>query len=106
MAYVEDSIAAAPAGLEPDTQAPETTITKRPKDKTKKKTATFEFTSSEQGSSFLCTLDAKQEFKPCTSPLTVKVKTGKHTFQVQATDPAGNTDPVPASDEWKWKKKH
>ena len=88
----------------PDTASPDTAITKRPKDRTKKKPATFEFTSSEPGSSFHCVLDGKQEFRPCTSPLTVKVKRGKHTFQVQATDSAGNTDPVPASDEWKRKK--
>jgi hypothetical protein len=35
----------------------------------------------------------------------VKVKKGKHTFQVRATDAAGNIDPTPASDAWKVKKK-
>jgi hypothetical protein len=88
-----------------DTTAPGTTITTQPKTKTKKKTATFEFTSSEPGSSFLCSLDGKQEFKPCTSPLTFKVKKGKHTFQVQAIDAAGNADPTPATYSWKVKKK-
>jgi hypothetical protein len=92
-----------------DCVVPETLLTKGPKDKvkTKKKRAkaTFEFSSSEPGSSFQCTLDGKQEFKPCTSPLTVKVKKGKHSFEVTATDSAGNADPSPATDGWKVKRK-
>ena len=88
----------------PDTAPPDTTITKRPKDKTKKKTATFEFTSSEPGSTFDCKLDGAQ-FQPCTSPDTLKVKKGKHTFEVRARDAAGNVDATPASDDWKVKKK-
>jgi hypothetical protein len=89
-----------------DVDAPNTTITKGPKDKTNKKEVTFEFTSTEPGSTFQCILDGKAEFKPCTSPFTVKVKRGKHTFQVQATDPAGNTDSTPATDDWKRKRKN
>jgi hypothetical protein len=34
----------------------------------------------------------------------MKVKKGKHTFQVQAVDQAGNVSP-PATDAWKRKKK-
>jgi hypothetical protein len=30
---------------------------------------------------------------------------GTHTFQVRATDAAGNTDPTPATQSWKVKKK-
>jgi hypothetical protein len=89
----------------PDTDPPETTITGGPKNKTKKGRATFVFSSDEPGSSFDCSLDGKTTFKPCTSPFTVKVKKGKHTFQVQATDAAGNTDSTPASDDWKRKRK-
>jgi hypothetical protein len=88
-----------------DTSPPETTITKGPKNKTKKKTATFEFSSTEPGSSFECILDGKTTFKACASPFIVKVKRGKHTFQVQATDQAGNVDDSPATDDWKVKKK-
>jgi DNA-binding beta-propeller fold protein YncE len=87
-----------------DTSAPDTTITKRPKEKTKKKQATFAFTSSEPGSSFQCAVDGQALKVPCTSPYTVKVKKGKHTFQVRAIDPAGNADATPASDAWKVKK--
>ncbi len=83
---------------------PETVIAKGPKDKTKKKTATFEFSSNESGSTFECSLD-DGAFAPCSSPDTVKVKKGKHSFRVRATDPAGNVDGSPAADEWKVKKK-
>ena len=87
-----------------DTSAPDTTITKKPKDKTRKKTATFEFISNEPGSTFECSLDGGV-FQPCTSPHGVKVKKGKHSFQVRATDAAANVDGAPASDDWKVKKK-
>jgi len=87
-----------------DTSPPETTITKQPKDKTKKKTATFEFSSNEAASTFECSLDGKP-FAPCTSPDTLKVKKGKHSFEVRARDAAGNLDASPAADTWKVKKK-
>ena len=88
----------------PDTVAPETTISKGPKKKSKKKTATFEFTSSEAGSTFECSLNGAP-FAPCTSPATVKGKKGKNTFEVRAIDAAKNTDATPATYSWKVKKK-
>ena len=88
--------------------APETTITKGPKDKikTKKKRAkaTFEFTANEPGASFECSLDGAP-FAACTSPVTVKVKKGKHTFDVRAKDAGSNVEGTPASDSWKVKRK-
>jgi hypothetical protein len=87
-----------------DCVSPETHIIKGPKDKTKKKKATFEFSSSEPSVSFECSVDG-QPFIPCTSPDTVKVKKGRHNFQVRARDAAGNVDPTPASDDWKVKKR-
>jgi hypothetical protein len=93
---------------EGDTQGacvpPETTITRGPKDKTKKKRATFEFSATEPGSTFLCSVDGKP-FAACPSPHEVKVKKGKHRLDVQAVDPGGTPDPSPASDGWKVKKK-
>jgi hypothetical protein len=88
-----------------DCGPPTATITKGPKDKTRKKTATFEFTGSDVRaiSSFQCKLDAGA-FAPCTSPHTVKVKKGKHIFQVQALDRVGNVGSA-ATDTWKRKKK-
>jgi hypothetical protein len=91
---------------EPVDSAPETTITKGPKDKTKKKTATFEFTGADARVivGFECNLDNNLGFSPCTSPTNVKVGRGKHTFSVRATDQAGNVG-APATDTWKVKKK-
>ena len=94
-----------PTQPEADTIAPDTTITTHPKDKTKKKTATFEFVSSEPGSSFQRKLETESGFSDCVSPVTIKVGKGKHAFEVRATDQAGNTDPSPATDNWKVKKK-
>jgi hypothetical protein len=87
-----------------DCVSPETTITKGPKDKTKKKQATFKFNANEPGATFECSLDGGA-FAACTSPHRVKVKKGRHNFQVRAKDAANNTDGSPASDDWKVKKK-
>jgi hypothetical protein len=88
-----------------DSTAPETTITTGPKDKTRKRTASFEFTSDDPGASFLCAVDDQVLKVPCTSPYTVRVKRGKHSFRVVATDEAGNADATPAGDDWKVKRK-
>jgi len=93
-----------PEGGGADPSPPDTTITAGPKKKSKKKAATFAFSANEPAT-FACALDGKDQFKPCTSPLTVKVKKGKHTFEVRATDAAGNTDPTPATQSWKVSKK-
>ena len=82
----------------PDTTPPETTITTNlPGGQTSDTTPTFEFTSSENGSSFECQVDSGT-FTACTSPRTTgTLALGSHTFSVRATDPSGNTDPTPAS---------
>jgi hypothetical protein len=89
-----------------DRVAPETQITKGPKDKTKKKTANFHFagTDARAIASFQCSLDGAA-FVPCTSPRKVKVKKGRHLFSVRAIDQTGNIDGSPATDTWKVKKK-
>ena len=90
----------------PDTTPPETTITNGPKSKSKKRTATFEFSGTDARAlaGFECALDGAS-FAPCTTPYEVKVKRGKHTFSVRATDAAGNVDGAPATAKWKVKKK-
>jgi hypothetical protein len=89
---------------DPDTTAPETSLGKHPKRKTTKKRAKFTFTADE-AATFECKVD-KEDFAPCTSPLSVKVKKrGKHTFAVRATDAGGNVDATPATAKWKLKKK-
>ena len=94
-----------------DTTPPKTTITKSPKAKTKSKTATFEFGADEAGVTFQCKLEGKKvkaplnEFATCTSPQTYKkLKPGKKTFTVHATDAAGNLG-ADAVFSWKVKKK-
>ena len=89
-----------------DRVAPDTTITKAPKSKTKKKQATFEFsgTDARTVAGFECSLDGGA-LAACASPHTVRVKKGRHTFSVRAVDAAGNADGTPATDDWKVKKK-
>jgi len=87
-----------------DTTPPETTIDKSPKKKSKSKRATFEFSSTEAGSTFSCKVDANPAVA-CTSPLRLKLKRGKHTVSVAATDAAGNADATAATYSWKVKKK-
>jgi Ca2+-binding RTX toxin-like protein len=88
-----------------DTDPPDTVITKGPRKKTRKKKVTFEFSADEAGSSFECALDGAA-FSPCQSPMTVRAKKkGKHSFQVRATDEAGNADETPAEHTWKRKKR-
>ena len=82
---------------------PDTTITKGPKAKTRKKKAKFKFTSPTAGATFECSLDGKP-YEPCTSPEKLRVKRGKHSFEVRALA-AGLTDATPASDKWKVKRK-
>jgi hypothetical protein len=87
-------------GCPPDTDDPETTITKKPNDKSSKRKAKYRFTSDEAGSTFECKLD-REKFKACSSPRKFKVKPGKHKFQVRAIDSSGNVDPTPAKDRFK-----
>ena len=86
---------------------PETTITKVPPDPDNNTSATFEFSSSQPGSTFQCALDVDDPsaYSPCTSPETVPeeglLSEGRHTFYVKATGTAGNnTDPTPAHYDW------
>jgi CSLREA domain-containing protein len=82
-----------------DTSAPDTTVTKKPKKKLttakKRVRVTFGFASTEPGSTFECSLDAGA-FASCSSPRSFKVRRGRHTFRMRATDGVGNTDPTPA----------
>jgi hypothetical protein len=87
-----------------DTTPPDTQITAGPRKKERKGKASFSFSSTEPGSTFECKLDGGA-FEPCTSPHGVKVKKGKHGFEVRAQDASGNVDPTPATQDWKVKKK-
>jgi hemolysin type calcium-binding protein len=85
----------------PDIVPPETIIGSHPKSKTRKRTATFTFASSEPGSSFRCSYDGKPAVPCGPSFTTPKLRRGKHRFDVQATDTAGNGDLTAATFSWK-----
>jgi hypothetical protein len=83
-----------------DTVPPNTGITGDPIGTTNDATPTFGFNASQGGSSFECRFDS-DDFEPCSGPgathtPSTPLADGLHTFEVQATDPAGNTDPSPA----------
>jgi len=83
-----------------DSTAPETVIDAMPANPSNSSSATFAFTSNEAGSTFTCSLD-NAVFAPCSSPVTYEqLANGDHSFQVQATDGAGNADLTPASHAW------
>ena len=82
-----------------DTTPPDTTITNGPPATTPNATVSFEFTSTETGSSFECSLDGSG-FAPCSSPVSYTVAVGSHQFQVRARDAAGNLDSSAASRSW------
>jgi large repetitive protein len=97
-----------PDARPPANPPPETTITRAPKKKVKtrrkKKRATFEFVSSQPGSTFTCYLD-DEAGEPCASPYTRKIRRGRHEFRVAASSRAGKPDPTPAVHTWRVKKK-
>jgi CSLREA domain-containing protein len=83
-----------------DTTPPETTIDSGPTGTVSIASATFEFSSSEAGSAFECSLDGAP-FSGCASPKDyTSLADGSHTFEVRAIDAAGNTDPTPAKRSW------
>ncbi len=90
-----------------DTTGPETQIKKGPKKRTTKRKATFRFAGNDDVTDpsaleFECALD-NANFESCTSPKTYKrLKPGRHTFFVRATDAAQNTG---ESAKYAWKVK-
>jgi len=91
--------------LDAEPEPPETAITARPRKRTRKRSATYEFTADEPGSSFECNLDGAG-FTACSSPVKLrKLKRRRHTFEVRAIDAAGTTDPLPALRKWRIRKR-
>ena len=87
-----------------DSAAPDTTITGSPSDPTTSNSASFSFIGNDGSgtgiASYECKLDAAS-FSACTSPQNYSsLSDGSHTFQVQAIDAVGITDPTPASFTW------
>ncbi len=83
----------------PDTTPPTVTISSAPPATTTDGSATFQFASSEPGSSFACSLDGGA-FAACTSAASyTSLAVGSHAFSVTATDAAGNTSQA-ATHNW------
>ncbi len=83
-----------------DTVVPNTTIDSMPSIATNETTASFTFSADDPASQFECALDSAS-FSSCISPASYSaLVAGSHTFAVRAVDPAGNTDPTPASYSW------
>ncbi|MDH4163772.1 MAG: FG-GAP-like repeat-containing protein [Nitrospirota bacterium] len=92
--------ATASAEIVLDTAAPDTTITSSPAVLSNTVSALFNFSADETGSTFVCSIDSGS-FINCSSPATYSILAeGGHTFQVKATDQAGNTDNTPATYAW------
>jgi subtilisin-like proprotein convertase family protein len=85
-----------------DTAAPDTILLTFPPNPTSLTTATFTFLSTEPGSTFEVNLDgAGWTGNGATASKSYSaLSIGNHLFQVRAKDPAGNTDPTPASYAW------
>lgn len=83
-----------------DVTAPDTVIDSGPSGPTGSTSASFAFTSTEDGSSFQCSRD-NVAFASCSSPrLYSGLTEGAHTFAVRAIDLDGNIDATPATRSW------
>lgn len=86
--------------VELDKTAPDSTISSGPSANTNETSASFVFTSTEEGSTFECSLDGAA-FSSCSSPKDYTgLAEGSHIFEVRATDAAGNADATPAKQSW------
>lgn len=83
----------------PDTDPPETIIAAGPAEgeTVLEGTVTFQFVADEPDSTFEARLSPGSDWAPATSPLAFDLTAGNYTFEVRATDPAGNQDLTPAT---------
>ena len=84
-----------------DTQAPISQFVTTPLALTNSNTPTFEFGANENNVNFEVSLDG-QNFSSATSPhsITNALADGQHSFQIRATDAAGNTESIPVVFNW------
>ena len=88
----DSNVATVTVTIVADTTAPPApAINSTPTNPTNQTSATFSFTDTEEGVSFLCQLDGGT-FSACTSPVIYPgpLTSGSHTFSVKAKDSAGN----------------
>ncbi len=82
-----------------DTTLPVTAIENEPLELSNVKSPSFSFVADEL-STFECSLDGAG-YKACVSPVKLDdLADGSHTFEVRATDGAGNVEPTPVSYAW------
>jgi hypothetical protein len=91
-------VATSAPAQEPDTTPPETTILSGPAEGEilNSDAPMFAWGSSEPNSTFSCVVDGAP-IATCNDAFVTGASAGPHTFSVAATDPAGNTDPTPAT---------
>ena len=83
-----------------DLTPPQSTIDSKPSATSSNTSPSFGFSASEAGSSFECKIDGAA-YEACSSPKSYTgLAEGPHTFELRATDAAGNVDLTPASHEW------
>jgi len=84
-----------------DKTPPDTLIASAPSDPSPSSTASFAYSSTEQGSTFQCSLNGSP-YRSCasTGETYSRLRNGSYIFSVRATDQAGNVDSVPASYAW------
>jgi IPT/TIG domain/Bacterial Ig domain len=82
-------------GVEPQNPAPPMPVlTSSPANPTSQTSASFGFTDTEAGVTFLCQLDGSA-FSACSSPASYSgLSQGNHTFSVKAQDTSGNQSPA------------
>jgi hypothetical protein len=80
-----------------DASAPDTRFDSLPPEVVDTSTPSFSFASDDPGATFTCRFDTGDFFE-CTSPVIPEppLQNGDHTFEVIATDAAGNVDQTPA----------
>ena len=83
-----------------DATAPDTMIDSAPSAIVNTSTVTFTFHSTENNSTFLCSLDNSPVSCSGGSFTTASLADGQHTFVVAAVDLANNADPTPVSVSW------
>jgi hypothetical protein len=84
-------------GPPPQPHPPQSILRRKPAKRTRDRTPTFSFLSSQKGSSFECALD-RHRFRRCRSPFTARpLPPGRHRFAVRARNGDGEVDPSPAS---------
>jgi len=81
---------------------PRTRITFGPAAKTRSPSPSFRFTDStgQPGTKFSCKLD-RRAWRPCASPLRLRVATGRHVFAVRGVNAVGTPESVPVERTFK-----